>query len=207
MGNRHLRARAITSSIVRLDSGSSRVFACTTRLRPRSARLTPLTIPRSSPVLGQYVMARQVHGRLNIGIQFERTDQIMNTTSITPWIGVTIGRDTRLFYGYITTAPAALDAPATITLSTAPLTDQSELALDEFAFDSCRARTPARLILVDAAEQSHQKRRCRQHGHLIAQADPALAELNTLEGSLWYRLGVSLEHQHTRCIRVTKCSL
>jgi hypothetical protein len=126
----------------------------------------------------------------------------MNTTSITPWIGVTIGRDTRLFYGYITTAPAALDAPATITLSTAPLIDQSELALDEVVFDSCRARTKARLILVDATERSQQKRRCRQHGHLIAEADPALAELNTLEESLWHRLGVSPDHQqatsHTR---------
>ena len=122
----------------------------------------------------------------------------MNTTSITPWIGVTIGRDTRLFYGYITTAPAALDAPATITLSTAPLTDQSELALDELVFDSCRARTKARLILVDATQRSHQKRRCRQHGHLIAEADPALAELNTLEHSLWHRLGVPIEHQQAR---------
>ena len=122
----------------------------------------------------------------------------MNTTSITPWIGVTIGRDTRLFYGYITTAPAALDAPATITLSIAPLTDQSELALDECVFDACRAKTPARLILVDATERSHQTRRCRQHGHLIAEADPALAELNTLEDSLWHRLGVSLDHQQAR---------
>ena len=122
----------------------------------------------------------------------------MNTTSITPWIGVTIGRDTRLFYGYITTAPAALDAPATITLSTATLVDQSELALDEVVFDSCRARTKARLILVDATERSHQRRRCRQHGHLIAEADPALAELNTLEDSLWHRLGVSVEYQQAR---------
>jgi len=115
----------------------------------------------------------------------------MNTTSITPWIGVTIGRDTRLFYGYITTAPAALDAPATITLSTSPLTDVSELALDEVAFDSCRARTKARLILVDATQRSHQRRRCRQHGHLFAEADPMLVGLDRLQDSLWHRLGGS----------------
>jgi hypothetical protein len=126
----------------------------------------------------------------------------MNTTSITPWIGVTIGRDTRLFYGYITTAPAALDAPATITLSTAPITDVSELAYDEVVFDSCRARTKARLILVDATQRSHQRRRCRQHGHLFTEADPMLVGLNRLQDSLWHRLGVSLEPQqatsHTR---------
>jgi hypothetical protein len=57
MGDRLLRARAITCPIVRLDSGSSRGFACLAQLRPRCARLTPLTSPRSSPVLGTYVMA------------------------------------------------------------------------------------------------------------------------------------------------------
>jgi hypothetical protein len=32
-------------------------------LRPRCARLAPLTSPPASTVLGNYVMARQIHGR------------------------------------------------------------------------------------------------------------------------------------------------
>ena len=44
----------------------------------------------------------------------------MSTTSITPSIGVTIGRETRLYHAYITTAPAALDAPSTLTLHAGP---------------------------------------------------------------------------------------
>ena len=40
----------------------------------------------------------------------------MSDTSITPSIQVTIGRQTRLYHAFITTAPAALDAPSTLTL-------------------------------------------------------------------------------------------
>ena len=116
----------------------------------------------------------------------------MITTSITPTIGVTIGRETRLYYLYITTAPAALDAPATVTLSTATLVDLAGLAFDEIAFSACRARTPARLILVDTTQRSSQRRRCRENGYLIAEADPVLVGLSRLQDSLWQRLGVSL---------------
>ena len=63
MSDRRLRAQAITCAIVRLASGSSRVFACFAWLRPRYARLTPLTRPSVEPGPGSYVMARQVHGR------------------------------------------------------------------------------------------------------------------------------------------------
>jgi hypothetical protein len=122
----------------------------------------------------------------------------MNATSITPSIGVTIGRHTRLYYLYLTTAPAALDAPSTMTLSTAPLADLLELALDEMAFDPYRARTEARLILVDTTERSHQTRRCREHRHLCEPADPVLVGLNRLQQWLWQRLGVTLEDDHTQ---------
>jgi hypothetical protein len=120
----------------------------------------------------------------------------MTTMSITPSIGVTIGRHTRLYYAYITTAPAALDAPSTMTLDTAPLADLWGLAVDEVAFDACRARTKARLILVDATERSWQKRRCREHGHVFASADPVLVGLNTLQNWLWHRLGAPLTEEH-----------
>ena len=110
----------------------------------------------------------------------------MITTSITPTIGVTVGRETRLYYLYITTAPAALDAPATMTLSTATLADLAELAFDEVAFDTCRARTPARLILVDTTQRSCQQRRTREHKHLFAAADPVLVGLDTLQDTLCF---------------------
>lgn len=154
--------------------------------------------PSTEPVLGNYVMARQVHGRLDIGLDSKGRDITMNTTSITPSIGVTIGRHTRLYYLYITTAPAALDAPSTMTLSTAPLADLLGLALDEIALDTLRARTEARLILVDTTERSHQKRRCREHRHLCEPADPVLVGLNRLQQWLWQRLGVPLEDEHTQ---------
>jgi hypothetical protein len=116
--------------------------------------------------------------------------RIMNTTSITPSIGVTIGRLTRLYYLYITTAPAAVDAPSTVTICAAPLVDLAGLALDEIVFDSCRARTTARLILVDTTERSCQRRRTREHKHLLAAADPVLVGLTRLQQWLWQRLGV-----------------
>src|SRR5262245_53273808 len=117
----------------------------------------------------------------------------MNTTSITPSIGVTIGRYTRFYHSYITTAPATLDAPSTLTLHMAPLVDMSGLACDAIVFDTCRARTNARLILVDTTERSWQKRRCREHGHLLVPTDPLLVGLNTLQNWLWQRLGSPLE--------------
>ena len=122
----------------------------------------------------------------------------MNTTSITPSIGVTIGRHTRLYYAYITTAPAALDAPSTMTLYAAPLADVSGLALDEIVFDSCRARTQARLILVDATERAWQKRRCREHGHLFTPTDPLLVSLHTLQTWLWQRLNAPIAEEHAQ---------
>lgn len=122
----------------------------------------------------------------------------MNTTSITPSIEVTIGRQTRLYYLYITTAPAALDAPATMTLCTATLADLAGLALDEIAFDTCRARTPTRLILVDTTERSYQRRRSREHKHLFTAADPVLVGLARLQDSLWQRLGAPLTEEQTQ---------
>ncbi|MEZ5420283.1 MAG: hypothetical protein R2708_23495 [Vicinamibacterales bacterium] len=60
----------------------------------------------------------------------------MSDTSITPSIEVTIGRQTRLYHAFITTAPAALDAPSTVTLYTGPLKDIAGLAADDIALDA-----------------------------------------------------------------------
>ena len=48
--------------------------------------------------------------------------------TITPSIEVTIGRETRLYHAFITTAPSRFDAPATVTLHTGPLSDVSGIA-------------------------------------------------------------------------------
>ena len=45
----------------------------------------------------------------------------------TPSIEVTIGRQTRLYHAFITTAPAAYDAPSTLTLHAASLNDVAGL--------------------------------------------------------------------------------
>ena len=42
----------------------------------------------------------------------------MYAPTITPSIEVTIGRETRLYHAFITTAPTRFDAPATVTLHT-----------------------------------------------------------------------------------------
>ena len=42
----------------------------------------------------------------------------MHALTITPSIEVTIGRETRLYHAFITTAPTTFDAPATVTLHT-----------------------------------------------------------------------------------------
>lgn len=85
-----------------------------------------------------------------------------------------------------------------MTLCAATLADLAGLAFDEIAFDTCRARTKARLILVDTTERSCQRRRCREHGHLFAEADPALVGLNKLQDWLWLRLGAPLTEENAQ---------
>ena len=43
----------------------------------------------------------------------------MRDLSVTPSISVTIGRQTRLYFAFVTTAPADLDSPSTVTLHAA----------------------------------------------------------------------------------------
>ena len=112
----------------------------------------------------------------------------MSDISITPSIEVTIGRQTRLYHAFITTAPAALDAPSTLTLYAGPLSDVSGLAVDPVSLDTAKARTPSRLILIDTAELAWQRARCRPRGHRLAPADPVLVGLATLQQWLWQRL-------------------
>lgn len=112
----------------------------------------------------------------------------MHQIQHTPSIEVTIGRQTRLYHAFITTAPAALDAPSTVTLYTGPLKDIAGLASDELPLDHTKAATPSRLVLIDATELGWQRARCRAKAHRLLPADPVLVGFTTLQQWLWQRL-------------------
>jgi hypothetical protein len=65
---------------------------------------------------------------------------------------VTIGRHARIYLAYLTTAPADLDAPATVTLQASTFADVRGFAADHVTIHKHRAQMPARLILIDAME-------------------------------------------------------
>ena len=112
----------------------------------------------------------------------------MRHLSITPSVTVTIGRHTRQYFAFVTTAPAELDSPLTVTLHAAPFADVVGLAADPVTVDELRARTPGRLVLVEALELAWQRAKYRGHQHLLLRADPGLVGLNTLQHWLWQRL-------------------
>jgi hypothetical protein len=114
----------------------------------------------------------------------------MRDLSITPSITVTIGRHTRQYFAFVTTAPVEFDSPATMTLHTGTFADIVGFAADSFALDEIRARTPARLVLVDALELAWQRARYRGNQHMLLPADRVLVGLNTLQQWLWQRLRV-----------------
>ena len=112
----------------------------------------------------------------------------MSHLSITPSITVTIGQHTRLYFAFVTTAPADLDSPATITLHASTFADVAGFAADPITLDELRGRTPARLVLVDAMELAWQRAKYRGHQHRLLPADPGLVGVNTLQHWLWQRL-------------------
>ena len=108
----------------------------------------------------------------------------------TPSIEVTIGRQTRLYHAFITTAPATLDAPSTVTLYAGPLRDVAGLAGEELTIDTTKAATPSRLVLIDTTELGWQRARCRAKAHRLLAVDPVLVGFTTLQQWLWQRLQV-----------------
>lgn len=121
----------------------------------------------------------------------------MTERSLTPNITVTIGHHTRVYFAFVTTAPHELDSPATVTLYAATFADVASFAAEPITLDSSRARTPARLVLVDAMELAWQRAKCRDHQHPLLPADPGLVGLNTLQHWLWHRLQSYAEHETT----------
>ena len=112
----------------------------------------------------------------------------MSDRSLTPSITVTIGQHTRLYFAFITTAPADLDSPATITLHAGVLSEVSGFAAEPLTLDPARGSSAARLVLVDAMELAWQRAKYRGHQHLLLAGDPVLVGLNTLQHWLWQRL-------------------
>ena len=116
----------------------------------------------------------------------------MRQLSITPSITVTIGRHTRLYFAFVTTAPAELDSPATVTLHAATFSDVVGLR-----------RGPDHLRRAPRAERRHawfSSTRWSSPGSgpstagistCLLPADPVLVGLNTLQHWLWQRLQAS----------------
>lgn len=125
----------------------------------------------------------------------EKRRQAMSDRSLTPSITVTIGRHTRLYFAFVTTAPAELDSPATITLHASTFSDVTGFAADPITHDERVAQTAARLVLVDAMELAWQRAKYRGSEHLLLTADPVLVGLNTLQHWLWQRLQAPSSNQ------------
>ena len=108
--------------------------------------------------------------------------------SLTPNITVTIGHHTRVYVAFVTTAPAHLDSPATITLHASTFADVSGLAADPVTHDELLAKTSARLVLVDAMDLAWQRAKYRSQQHRLLAADPVLVGTTKLQQWLWLRL-------------------
>ena len=96
----------------------------------------------------------------------------MRELSTTPSITVTIGRHTRIYYAFVTTAPAELDSPATVTLHASTFSDVVGFAADPITHDQLRGLGTGRLVLVDAMELAWQRAKYRGHQHHTTPHDP-----------------------------------
>ena len=112
----------------------------------------------------------------------------MCQVSVTPSITVAIGREARLYHAYVTTAPAALDSPHTITVDEGPFSIIVGLARDPISHDEIHGRMPARLVLVDETQHTEQRAKYVGNQYRLLPADPWLAGLNALQYCLWQRL-------------------
>jgi hypothetical protein len=116
----------------------------------------------------------------------------MRTSALTPHISVAIGSQVRLYHAYITTAPARLDAPSTVTLYESTATDLAGFAIDPDAIHPHRSNTSARLVLIDAVELTWQRARYADAGHALITPDDVLVSLSTLQLWLWQRVKAPL---------------
>jgi hypothetical protein len=122
----------------------------------------------------------------NTALSGEKEEAMKDTNS--PAVDVTIGGQTRIYHAYITTAPATLDGPATLTLYASTFADVIGWAAHPIPFDRALGGTPARLVLIGSLELAWQRARYREERYLLAPTDPLLVGLKTLQHWLWHRL-------------------
>src|SRR4030095_3296908 len=132
--------------------------------------------------------ALHTEAKYRSGGDARRREHTMFERSLTPNITVTIGHHTRIYFAFVTTAPTELDSPATVTLHAATFADVVSFAAEPITLDPSRARTHARLVLVDTMDLACQRAKYRGHQHPLLSADPGLVGLNTLQHWLWQRL-------------------
>ena len=108
--------------------------------------------------------------------------------SITPRITVTIGGLTRLYLAFVTTAPAELDLPRTVTVDEGPFEDVIGFAADPVTADAIRTHMTARVVLVESGDHAWQRATYRGHHHLFVPADRWLVSPEKLQSCLWQRL-------------------
>jgi hypothetical protein len=110
-------------------------------------------------------------------------------------VDVTIGGETRIYQAFVTTAPAGLDRPSTVTLEESSLARVAHLTADPIPFDATLGHKPARLVLIAEVDAKAQKACYRGGRHLIAPADLVLIGRNTLEQWLWNRLATPSDQE------------
>ena len=110
-------------------------------------------------------------------------------------VDVTIGGETRVYQAFVTTAPAGLDRPTTVTLEEASFARVAYLTADPIPFDSTLGNKPARLVLIAEADLKVQKACYREGRHVVAPADLVLIGQNTLQQWLWNRLAMPSDQE------------
>ena len=112
----------------------------------------------------------------------------MRQLSITPRLTVTIGRQTRIYLAFVTSAPAELDSPATVTLDATTFSEVVGVAADPVTDDEVRGQGTGRLVFVDATELAWQQAKYHGHQHPLLPADPVLVGVKTLPHWLCQRV-------------------
>ena len=142
-------------------------------------------------------LLKRLRGRYPAPPQCRLSDSVQREfeRSLTPNITETIGHHTRVYFALVTTAPAELDSPATVTLHGALFAEMAGFAADPITLDETHGYMSARLILVDAMELAWQRATYRGNQHQLLSADPGLVDLNTLQHWLWQRLQAPANRQ------------
>jgi hypothetical protein len=110
-------------------------------------------------------------------------------------VDVTIGGETRIYEAFVTTAPARLDRPSTVTLEESSFAGVAHLTAEPIPFDTTLGGRPARLVLIAKADRDLQKASYREGHYLLAPADPVLVGRNTLQEWLWDRLAMPSDQE------------